>query len=231
MTRIKGYGQFCPVAQAAEVLAERWTPLVIRELCCGATRFNEVQRGVPRMSPSLLSRRLRELEHAGLVRIERAAEGRHTEYHLTPAGEALFPVIEQMGNWAVDWLRHQLTADDNLDPDLLMWDIRRRVMECGELPPERQVVQFRFEGVPVSRRFYWLVLDGPETDLCFRDPGHEIDLAVSSHIRVLTRIWLGQVGLKAALEDGSLRLDGPRRATEAFGRWFALSHFAARAGA
>ena len=231
MTRMKGYGQFCPVAQAAEVLAERWTPLVIRELCCGATRFNEVQRGVPRMSPSLLSRRLRELEHAGIVRIERPAGGRSTEYRLTPAGEALFPVIEQMGNWAVDWLRHQITADRNLDPDLLMWDIRRRATEIGDLPEGRHVVRFRFSGVPVSRRFYWLLLDGADTDLCFRDPGHEIDLEVRGHVRVVTRIWLGHVGLGAALDDGSLELVGDRHEVEAFGRWFALSHFAARARA
>ncbi len=230
MTRAKGYGQFCPVAQAAEILAERWTPLVIRELCCGSTRFNDLQRGVPRMSPSLLSRRLRELEHAGIVRVARAPDGKATEYRLTPAGEALFPVIEQMGNWAVDWLRHQLTADRNLDPDLLMWDIRRCVMQSGELPAGRHVVCFRIAGVPVSKRFYWLILNGVETDLCFRDPGHEIDLEVSCHIRVLTRVWLGQVGLGAALEDQSLRLDGARAEIDAFGKWFTLSHFAARAG-
>ncbi len=231
MTRMKGYGQFCPVAQAAEVLAERWTPLVIRELCCGSTRFNDLQRGVPRMSPSLLSRRLRELEHAGLVRIQRAAQGRGTEYHLTPAGAALFPVIEQMGNWAVDWLRHQVTAERNLDPDLLMWDIRRRATEFGELPEGRHVVRFRFSDVPVSKRFYWLILDGAETDLCFRDPGHALDLEVRCHVRVLTRLWLGHVGLRAALDDGSLQLDGPPGEIDAFGRWFALSHFAERARA
>lgn len=140
-------------------------------------------------------------------------------------------VIEQMGNWAVDWLRHRPTADRNLDPDLLVWDVRRCVMESGELPPGRHVVRFRIAGVPVSKRFYWLILDGAETDLCFRDPGHEIDLEVNSHIRVLTRIWLGQVGLGAALEDQSLRLDGARAELDAFGKWFTLSHFAARAGA
>ena len=229
MTQGKGYGQFCPVAQAAEVLAERWTPLVIRELCCGSTRFSDLQRGVPRMSPSLLSRRLRELEHAGIVEIVPAEAGRGSEYRLTPAGRALFPVIEQMGNWAVDWLRHQLTADRNLDPDLLMWDIRRRAMQAGALPEGRHVVEFEFGGVPVKRRFYWLVLDGDDTDLCFRDPGHEIDLRVGADLRLLTRIWLGDVTIAAATRDDSLRLEGSRAAVRAFTDWFALSHFAPRA--
>ncbi len=229
MNERKGYGQFCPVAQAAEVLAERWTPLVIRELCCGSTRFNDLQRGVPRMSPSLLARRLRELEHAGIVETAPASAGRGSEYRLTPAGEALFPVIEQMGNWAVDWLRHQLTADRNLDPDLLMWDVRRRAMQFGELPEGRRVVKFELTGVPVNRRFYWLVLDGAETDLCFRDPGFEVDLHLGADVRLLTRVWLGEVSIAAATADGRLRLEGSREAVGAFRKWFTLSHFAPRA--
>jgi len=229
MAEKKGYGQFCPVAQAAEVLAERWMPLVIRELACGSTRFNELQRGVPRMSPSLLSRRLKELEHAGILETTPASTGKGSEYHLTKAGAALFPVIEQMGNWAMDWFRDELTADRNLDPDLLMWDVRRRVIKFGELPEGRQVVRFQFSGVPVSRRFYWLVLEGAETDLCIRNPGHEIDLHVAGHLRVLTRIWLGQTGIDSALAEGSLTLDGGRAEVGAFRKWFALSHFALRA--
>ena len=229
MNERKGYGQFCPVAQAAEVLAERWTPLVIRELCCGSTRFNDLQRGVPRMSPSLLSRRLRELEHAGIVEITPADGGRGSEYRLTPAGQALFPVIEEMGNWAVEWLRHQLTADRNLDPDMLMWDVRRRAMQFGELPAGRHVIKFELTGVPVNRRFYWLVLDGAETDLCFRDPGFEVDLHVGANLRLLTRIWLGEVSIAQATADGRLSLDGSNRAVRAFRKWFALSHFAPHA--
>ena len=229
MVEKKGYGQFCPVALASEILAERWTLLVIRELSCGSTRFNDLQRGVPRMSPSLLSRRLRELAFAGIVEIAPSAEGKGSEYRLTPAGAALSPIIEQMGDWAVDWLRRELTADRNLDPDLLMWDVRRRTMQFGELPGGRHVVQFQLSGVPVSRRFYWLVLDDRETDLCFRDPGFAIDLRVGAHVRTLTRIWLGEVSIPAAVADGSLRLEGSRAEVRAFPKWFALSHFARRA--
>ena len=229
MAQKKGYGQFCPIAQAAEVLAERWTPLVIRELYCGSTRFNDLQRGVPRMSPSLLSRRLKELEFAGIVEITPAPGGKWSEYRLTPSGEAMFPVIDQMGNWAMKWQRRQLTADENLDPDLLMWDIRRRAMHFGEMPEGRHVVKFQLSGVPVSHRFYWLVLNGAETDLCIRDPGHEIDLLVSGHLRVLTRIWLGEASISGTVAEGALHLDGMPAETGAFRKWFALSHFAPQA--
>src|SRR5690348_13536221 len=121
MIETRGYGQFCPVALAAEVLAERWTPLVVRELLMGSTRFNDLQRGVPRMSSALLARRLRELQFAGIVERHRS-EGGGSEYHLTPAGRELLPVIEKMGLWAQRWLRHKLVDTENLDPDLLMWD-------------------------------------------------------------------------------------------------------------
>ncbi len=127
MTEKRGYGQFCPVALAAEILAERWMPLVVRELLCGSVRFNDLQRGVPRMSSALLAHRLKQLQFGGIVE-RRRGKGRGFEYHLTPAGRELFPVIEKMGLWAQRWLRHDLVNAANLDPDLLMWDIRRNVV-------------------------------------------------------------------------------------------------------
>ena len=231
----KEYGQFCPVAQAAEVLAERWTPLIIRELCCGATRFNDLQRGLPRMSSALLARRLKELEHNGILRIRPAETGRGSEYVLTEAGAATFPIIEAMGDWASTWLRDAATADSNLNPDLLMWDVRRRVLRYGALPAKRRVVEFQFSGVPASKRFYWLALEAESADLCFRNPGHEIDLYVECHLRTLTGIWLGHLSIIQAVREGALRLDGDRAEIDAFGKWFTLSHFtpdavSARAG-
>lgn len=231
----KGYGQFCPIAQAAEVLAERWTPLIIRELYCGATRYNDLQRGLPRMSSALLARRLKELEHNGILSVRPAATGRGSVYALTEAGTAMFPIIEAMGDWATSWLRDAATADDNLDPDLLMWDVRRRVLQFGAPPSERRVVEFQFSGVPVNRRFYWLVIEAESADLCFRNPGHEIDLYVGCHLRTLTSIWLGHLSIGQAIRETALRLDGDRAEIDAFGKWFALSHFtrdavAARAG-
>lgn len=227
MVQQKGYGQFCPVARAAEILAERWTPLVVRELLCGSVRFNDLQRGVPRMSSALLSRRLKELEHAGIIDRRPAPGGRGWEYTLTQAGRDLFPVIEGMGIWAQRWVRDDLTAEGNLDPDLLMWDIRRRATIEGIPRDRRFVVRFQFMGVPVNRRRYWLVFEREDADLCIKDPGFEVDLFVSSHIRTLARIWLGHESLAAALEGDRLALDGAPRDVKAFRSWFALSVFAA----
>lgn len=222
MSSAKGYGQFCPVARTAEVLAERWTPLVVRELLSGAVRFNDIQRGVPRMSPSLLSRRLKELEYAGVVE-RRQAEGRGWEYHLTAPGHELMPIIETMGAWSQRWLRQDLVADENLDPDLLMWDIRRRAI-ASEVPISgRFIVRFQFAGVPASHRLYWLVFNDGEADLCIKDPGHEVDLHIAGALRLLTQIWLGHVTLDEALADERLELDGRPRDIKAFRRWFALS--------
>jgi DNA-binding HxlR family transcriptional regulator len=226
MATVKGYGQFCPVSRAAEILAERWTPLVVRELLSGSARFNDLQRGVPRMSPALLTRRLRELEHAGIIERRPAERGGGSEYHLTDAGEELRPVIEAMGVWAQRWMRDDLVADQNLDPDLLMWDIRRCVA-TRRPPADRLVVQFRFAGMPSNRRHYWLVFDDGAPDLCMRDPGFDVDLLVSCTVRTLTEIWLGHLAITAARADGRLTLDGPLRLADSFAAWFGGSVFAA----
>lgn len=225
MSENRGYGQFCPVALAAEVLAERWTPLVIRELLMGSVRFNDLQRGVPRMSSSLLARRLKELQYAGIIERRRGA-GAGSEYHLTPAGRELFPIIEKMGLWAQRWLRHELVGVANLDPDLLMWDIRRTVVNHAKPIGRRYVAQFQLSGVPVSRRRYWLVFEHGHVDLCYKHPGFEVDLFVEAGLRVLTEIWLGHTTIDRALGEDRLRLDGARRDIAAFHSWFALSPFA-----
>lgn len=226
MAQQKGYGQFCPIARAAEILAERWTPLIVRELLCGSVRFSDLQRGVPRMSTALLSARLKGLEHAGIIERHRAENGRGWEYRLTGAGRELFPIIEGMGNWAQRWVRDDLVADENLDPDLLMWDVRRWVT-TDHMPDRRRfVVQFEFSGVHRTRRRYWLVLERGHTDLCVKDPGFEVDVFVFSSIRTLTEVWLGHASLDRAIRDEALRLDGARKDIDAFKRSFALSMFA-----
>lgn len=199
-------------------------PLVIRELLCGSTRFNDLQRGVPRMSSALLSQRLKQLQFAGIV--ERRCDAGGVEYHLTPAGRELFPVIREMGLWSQRWLRHDLVDTENLDSDLLMWDIRRNAFGHAPAHAGRYVAEFRLSGVPISRRCYWLVFDGVTVDLCYRDPGFDVDLYVEANLRVLTRIWLGHIPVGEAIRDGSLRLDGARADIAAFRSWFALSLFA-----
>lgn len=226
MVERKRYGQFCPVALAAEILAERWTPLVVRELLCGSVRFNDLQRGVRRMSSALLARRLKELQFAGIVERRRGAGGSF-EYHLTPAGRELFPVVEKMGLWAQRWLRHDLVDTANLDSDLLMWDIRRNVLASTPPREPRYVAEFRLSGVPISRRRYWLVFERGMLDLCYRNPGFEVDVFVEASLRALTEVWLGHVPVERAIRDGRLRLDGSRADIAGFRKWFRLSMFAA----
>ena len=224
---MSAYGQFCPVAKAAEIVAERWTPLVLRELLCGSRRFADLHRGMPLMSRALLVQRLQQLEHAGIVRSTPKARGRGREYALTPAGEELRPVIEQLGEWGQRWARSQLRRED-LDPGLLMWDIHRR-LNLDRLPERRVVVRFDFRGVPRASRCpttWWLILQRPEVDLCLKDPGFEEDLAVNADVAALTRVWMGDARLADAMRQGLIRLDGLPMYRRAFPTWLALSSFA-----
>lgn len=225
--RMKGYGQFCPVAKAAEIVAERWTPLVLRELLCGSRRFNDLHRGVPLMSRTLLAMRLEQLEDAGIISSVSRPRGRGREYHVTAAGEELRPLIECLGQWGQRWARAQISRGD-LDPGLLMWDIHRRV-NLETLPPQRVVVRFDFRGVPVTMRcprMWWLVLDRPEVDLCLKDPGYPVDIIVSADLRALIRVWMGDARLADAMRAGLIRLEGPRPLVRAFPAWLRLSGFA-----
>jgi DNA-binding HxlR family transcriptional regulator len=216
---MRGYGQFCPIAQAAEVLTERWTPLVIRELALtGSRRFNDIQRGVPLMSSSLLSKRLRQLERAGLVERRERAEGKGTEYVLTPAGQELGPVFAQIGIWSERWLRRPI-FEETPDTGLLMWWVRTTV-KTDALPAGRTVVHFRFRNAPEKLRNFWLVL--PEADLCLTDPGFGVDVVVQSDPKSLTAVWMGDLGLGAALSSDAIELEGPRNLVRSFPRWFGL---------
>jgi DNA-binding HxlR family transcriptional regulator len=218
----KGYGQFCPVAKAAEVLAERWTPLVVRELLEGSTRLNDLHRGVPLMSRSMLSLRLKQLEDVGVV--TRKDVGQGAEYHLTVQGREFEPIIHLLGEWGQRWYRTKY-GDDELDVSLLMWDMRRKVHpEC--FPPGRTTVHFVFSGVPAGRRLWWLISATSGVDVCPINPGFEVDLQVSTHVRTLARIWLGDLSCKAALSAGDVKLEGPRSLQRHFESWLGSSPFA-----
>lgn len=219
---MKSYGQFCPIAIASEVLTERWTPLVVRELLCGSTRFNDLRRGVPLMSPSLLSKRLKSLERVGVV--ERRESGTGVEYLLTPAGEELRPVVEAMGVWGQRWGRGDVRPD-HLDASLLMWDVHRCVV-VDALPSERVVVHFHIRGSHDGKSRFWLVLDGEDVDLCLIDPGHEVDVHVACHARDLVRYWMGDAEIGDLLREGALTIEGPRALVRAFPSWFSRSEFA-----
>ncbi len=218
----RSYGQFCPVAKASEILAERWTPLVVRELLSGSERFNDLRRGVPLISPALLSQRLRRLQDEGIVR--RHAEGEATRYKLTRAGRELMPVIEALGTWGKTWVRREVDGDD-LDAGLLMWDIHRR-LHVDRFPSRRTVLKFDIRDAPSASRFYWLVIERGRVDICLKDPGHPVDLGVDVDLRTLTEVWLGDVEMAEAVRTGKLRLDGPKELARRFRSWLRLSVFA-----
>jgi DNA-binding HxlR family transcriptional regulator len=220
----ESYGQFCPVAQAAEVLTERWTLLVLRELLMGSTRFNELQRGVPRMSSSLLSKRLREMERSGLLTREPLEGERGNAYRLTPAGEALGPLVVSLGTWSREWLKREISAEE-ADPALLMWDLRRSV-RLDRLPAERVVVFFRYRDAEEGKRAWWLVAQEEGADLCFTDPGFPIDLQVDAEAQAMAEVWVGKVELGAAMRSRRLRIGGPDHLVRSLPDWLGFSTFA-----
>lgn len=209
------YHQFCPVSKAMEMLDERWTILVIRELLIGSEHFNELRRGLPRMSPTLLSRRLQQLERTGLV--ERRAAGKDVTYTLTDAGRDLKPVVEAVGAWGSRWVSE--LADQDLDPKFLMWDMHRNV-DLEAVPPGRTVMRFNFPEAPRGRRDWWLVVNEAETDVCDFDPGFDVAVTITASLRTLTAVWRGDLGWLAALRSGSLELQGPSELRRAVPRWF-----------
>ena len=216
------YYQFCPVARAMELLDERWTLLLVRELVTGTERFNDLRRGLPRMSPSLLSNRLAQLERAGLV--TRSAEGSEVRYRLTEAGSELRPVVEAIGVWGTRWMGAVGEAD--LDPHLLLWDMRRNVRH-ERLPEGRTVVQFDFSDVAGGKRLWWLVLTHSDADVCDHDPGFDVTVTVETRLRTLVEVWTGDNTWQAALRSGQVSIVGPPRLRRALPGWFELSAFAA----
>lgn len=223
MASSRGYGQFCPVAKAAEIVAERWTPLVLRELLAGSRRFSELRRGVPLMSPALLSQRLKELEQAGVIE-RRAGPGAAAEYHLSTSGQELGPIIEALGLWGARWTPSRLTPAD-YDASLLMWDVRRRI-DVAQLPEGRTVVEFTLNGAERAHRRWWLVVDQGEVDLCLKDPGYQVDLYVEADLRALVEVWMGRRRMDDAVRAGSLLFHGPRPLASSFRKSLALSTFA-----
>lgn len=210
------YGQFCPLAKAAEVLCERWTLLVVRELTAGSRRFNDLRRGLPLISPTLLSRRLKRLAEAGVVRRIGDDDGAQA-YELTDAGEELRPLVERMATWGHRWVGSRL-EDDDLDVGLLMWDIRRGV-DGSRFPERRTVVQVRFPDAADGQRDWWLVAEAGETDLCMEDPGHEVDLVLECSVRTLTAIWLCQCSLERAERNRDIRISGDRELRRQLSAW------------
>jgi DNA-binding HxlR family transcriptional regulator len=216
------YGAFCPVAVASDVFADRWTPLIIRELILGNTRFNEIARGLPGISRSLLVQRLKHLERKGVIETWPSRSGRGNEYHLTPAGKDLEPILMALGRWAVQWMYSELDSSD-VDAITLTWWLHRRV-DIGKLPNTRVVVEF--EHTAPVRRTIWMVLDRGDVSVCLQYPGFETDVLVTCPTTVLSCVFSGKMTWDAAVRSGEIRVTGPRPLVSALPRWFLWSPWA-----
>lgn len=220
------YNQFCPVAMAAEVLCSRWTLVLLREFVVGSTRFNELRRGVPRMSPALLSKRLKDLEAAGIIsRSKVPGEPGVFEYRLTDAGRELKPVIEAVGIWGQRWIETEASLR-NLDPNLLMWDMRRNI-DPTPLPPRKAVIQVIFADLLKAQKNWWLiVMPDREVDLCSSDPGFDVDVYLLTDLRTMTEVWMGYTTVARAKDSGKLTVTGDLQLGSSLERWLGLSRFA-----
>ncbi len=219
----KGYGQYCPLALATELLCRRWTILVISRLMDGCATFGEVQRGIPRISPSLLSTRLSELEHASLVRRSKMSGNNRFKYELTEAGNGLTGIVDQLAIWGQQWARDN--EMDDLDVAFLAWSMHLRI-DSDSMPPGRTVMQFEFSGVPTDFRRFWLVNTDRKVDMCLKDPGFETDLVIKSDLRRFVETWRGFRDLSEEIRCRRICLSGPKDLKRAFPSWLMLSSLA-----
>lgn len=222
------YRQFCPIAKAAEIIAERWTPLVVHELLAGSVRFSDIRRGVPLMSQTLLSQRLKELERVGIV-VRRGVGGGAREWHLTEAGKALGPLIHQFGEWGLRYAQDPLEESD-LDVTVLVWNIKRRV-DTSVFPGRRTTVHFEFTDAPEGKRLWWLVNEPRAVDLCPFDPGFPVDLYVTTDVRTMVAVWFGKLAWEAGVRSGKVEVTGARQLRERLRNWFLLSPIATKSDA
>ncbi len=221
---MKSYGQFCPVAKAAEVFCERWTPLILRDLAIGATRFSELQRGVPLASPTLLSQRLKQLEKEGIVLRRMAPGGGVWTYHLSPAGEELASVVLSLGVWGQKWSRREL-AQHEVDLGLLLW-----AMERGAKPDafgsRAHVIELTFTDQIEKKRYWWFLNEAGRCELCLKAPDRDADLFVETTLPDMIYIWRGDLPMAQAMEAGRLSVHGTSQLRQAFSRWLSISPLA-----
>ncbi len=197
------YGQFCPISKAMEVLGERWTVLIIREFLLGNTQFNQLQRALPRISPTTLTKRLAELQESGLVVRKRMPGQQGYEYRLTAAARDLYPVIIQLGEWGMRWARGQM-SELELDVGMLMADVQRRI-DPSKLPTGPTVLRFKFTDLP-KYADWWVKIEDDEVDLCLEDPGHDIDVYFTSDLRTMIEVWMGDISIRDAELESRLKI-------------------------
>ena len=219
------YPRFCPIAMAADLLGPRWTMLVLCELWNGSTRFNEISSGLPGMSPSLLSKRLKEMEAKGLVQRRESGVGAHAEYLTTDQANELEPIVVRLGEWAHRNIESDVSLQC-LDARMLMWNIRRK-LDRSALPISKCVIQFTLNNGPNEQANYWLVIKpGLETDLCYLDPGHNVDLFIIGELRAMTSAWMGHSSFETEINKGAISLVGHSGMARSLTKWLIRSSFA-----
>ena len=216
------YKQFCPVAKASEILSEKWTFLIIREAIMGATRFNEFQRGMALISPTMLTKRLNDLTDSGLLIRKKIPAQKGYEYHLTGAGKELFPVIKQLGDWGMRWARGQM-IDSELDVELLILYLVRSI-KPENLPGNETVIHFIFTNLEKLGK-WWILVRENDVDACLDDPGRDVDIWFTTDLRTMIEAWMGDISYKQAIRDKRLKLVGPKTLTNNVTLWMANSIF------
>ena len=216
------YGQFCPIAKATEVVGEKWTLLIVRELLMGATRFNQLARGLGSLSPALLTARLNSLVDHGLVVRRKIAGQRGHEYFPTAACKELQPILRQLGSWGMRWAKDHLVEED-YDVDLLMLFMERSIA-IDQLPGSRAIIQFTFNDLK-KQRLWWLVVDDDKVDVCVKNPGREVDVYFESTLATMTDVWLGHRSYASALKSRELKITGPTALTRTVRSWLRCTEF------
>lgn len=219
---MRGYGQFCPIAKASEIVSERWTILILRELGAGSDNFNDIRRGLPLISPTLLSNRLKTLEKHDIVRREQ--NNKAVRYKLTAAGEELTQIIWQLGTWGHRWVRTDLGEED-LDPSMLVWDIHRTI-DTTFFTEALTVIRIEFTDYTSQFHFWWIVIRDADADVCLKDPGYEVDLNISTDLRSLTAAWMGHSTLNKEIKAERIRLTGSSQLKRHINKWLGTNYYA-----
>lgn len=217
------YSQFCPVAKAAEILGERWSIMIIRELLMGGRRFGELQRGLGFISPALLTSRLKAFEVQGLVVRRKISGGKGFEYFPTDACEQLRPIIVSLGEWGMCWAREHLLEED-YDPELLLLYLERSV-DAEKLPGNAAVIRFEFTDLE-SQPLWWIVVEPNRTDVCLKDPGKDVDIFFKTTVKTMADVWMGDRTYREAKSAGELDVQGPPALTRNVSTWLRPSVFA-----
>jgi DNA-binding HxlR family transcriptional regulator len=217
------YGQFCPVAKTAEILGEKWTLLILRELLLGATRFNQIQRAISKISPTVLNKRLATLQQHGLIVRKRVPEQKVFEYQLTECGRELFPLVVKMAEWGMRWARSAM-RDEELDVELLMTDIQRRI-DTAKFPRGQTVIKFKFTDLK-NYANWWIKIVDDDVDLCTDNPGYDVDVFFTTELRTMTEVWMGDISLQKAQDDRQLMVNVLSPHLRNLKSWFPLYRLA-----